>query len=148
MYTRALRHQYLDNTPGLPPHVFAVATRCFRNVVRSGTAQVCVISGESGAGKTESAKLFMQQVLAAASHQAAVAGDGAPGAASAAAHPIEEKILSANPILEAFGNAQTLMNDNSSRFGKYIELVLQASVVTGASISYYLLEKSRVCNNK
>lgn len=75
--------------------------------------KVCVISGESGAGKTESAKLFVKQVIYLSSK-------GAGGDAGGAG--LEEKIVQLNPLLEAFGNAQTLMNDNSSRFGKFIEL--------------------------
>jgi myosin III len=72
------------------------------------SAQVCVISGESGAGKTESAKLFLKQVISLSN------GCETPG--------LQERIIAVNPILEAFGNAQTIMNDNSSRFGKYLDL--------------------------
>ena len=85
--------------------------------------QVCVISGESGAGKTESAKLMVRQLIDCAARR------HCPGTTRRESlpteremHPIEEKILQINPILEAFGNARTVMNDNSSRFGKFIEL--------------------------
>jgi len=90
--------------------------------------QVCVISGESGAGKTESAKLFMKHVIMLSSNAA--------GAASMKG--LEEKIIQLNPLLEALGNAQTLMNDNSSRFGKFVELRFnaQSAVVEVRSASY------------
>jgi myosin III len=72
---------------------------------------VAVISGESGAGKTESAKLFIKQIIALSAQGVGAAGKG-----------LEDKIVALNPLLEAYGNAQTLRNDNSSRFGKFIEL--------------------------
>jgi hypothetical protein len=96
--------------------------------------QVCVISGESGAGKTESAKFMIRQLI-----DCSALGDGANRRVSASTerqmHPIEEKILQINPILEAFGNARTVMNDNSSRFGKFVELHF-SSTGAGEHISY------------
>ncbi|KFW87784.1 Myosin-IIIb, partial [Manacus vitellinus] len=85
-------------------------------------------SGESGAGKTESAKLLLQQIMNLCKGNS----------------QLEQQILQVNPLLEAFGNAQTVMNDNSSRFGKYIQLRFQKNTVRGAKLSEYLLEKSRV----
>ncbi|KAM6215284.1 myosin-IIIa [Rhynchocyon petersi] len=113
-----------------PPHIFAVADLGYQSMVAYNSDQCIVISGESGAGKTESAHLLVEQltVLGKANNRT-----------------LQEKILQVNNLVEAFGNASTIINDNSSRFGKYLEMKFTSSgTVVGAQISEYLLEKSRV----
>ncbi|XP_031437955.2 myosin-IIIb [Clupea harengus] len=113
-----------------PPHIFATADAAYQSMVTFSKDQCIIISGESGAGKTESAHLIVQHLtfLGKANNRT-----------------LREKILQVNPLLEAFGNACTAINDNSSRFGKYLEMrFTPTGAVMGAKISEYLLEKSRV----
>ncbi|KAK9300084.1 hypothetical protein QLX08_007125 [Tetragonisca angustula] len=113
-----------------PPHIFAVADAAYQALLHQRQNQAIVISGESGAGKTESANLLLKQLVYLSK---------APN------RNLEERILQINPIMEAFGNATTGINANSSRFGKYLDLTMtKGGKVTGARIYVYLLEQSRV----
>ena len=131
----------ISSKSDLPPHLYSIAVSAYNAMMRNSEPQVTVISGESGAGKTESTKHFMRQIMTASSRRNGGGDEDGPREL----HPVEQKIIQTNPILEAFGNAQTVMNDNSSRFGKFIELKFSSiGMVVGASMSHYLLEKARV----
>ncbi len=138
LYGERMMAQYKDIPFGdLSPHTYAVAEAAYSAMMIDEMRQSILISGESGAGKTESAKMVMQYLA----HRS---GASFGGSAIAAA-PIEQQILESNPLLEAFGNAKTARNDNSSRFGKFVEIDFDTTGrITGASISTYLLERSRV----
>lgn len=115
----------------LPPHIFAIAENTYRNLVANKKDQSILVTGESGAGKTENTKKIIQYLSSIST--------------SAEHHDIHDKILRANPILESFGNAKTIKNNNSSRFGKFIKIFFDTKgLISGAMIEYYLLEKSRV----
>ncbi|KAH9650949.1 Myosin-2 [Citrus sinensis] len=123
-FITAYRQKVMDS-----PHVYAIADTAYNEMMGDGVNQSIIISGESGAGKTETAKFAMQYLAAL--------GGGSEG--------IEYEILQTNHILEAFGNAKTSRNDNSSRFGKLIEIHFSAfGKICGAKIQTFLLEKSRV----
>lgn len=117
------------------PHVWTVSAYAWNNLFSMNINQAVCISGESGAGKTESTKRCLEFIIQ-------MKGTGT----SVVSQPIEKKIMSCNPILEAFGNAKTIRNDNSSRFGKYTTLFVDKikKSVKGAAVENYLLEKSRV----
>ncbi|XP_075464143.1 unconventional myosin-Ie-like isoform X2 [Ascaphus truei] len=115
-----------------PPHIYALADTMYRNMLIDGENQCVIISGESGAGKTVAAKYIMGYV-------SKVSGGG-----SKVQH-VKDIILKSNPLLEAFGNAKTVRNNNSSRFGKYFEIQFsRGGEPDGGKISNFLLEKSRV----
>ncbi|XP_049870051.1 myosin heavy chain 95F isoform X2 [Pectinophora gossypiella] len=132
MYSSPTIKKYQGKSLGdLPPHVFAIADKAFRDMKSLKQSQSIIVSGESGAGKTESTKYILKYLCDL----------WAKGAG-----PVEQKILDANPILEAFGNAKTTRNNNSSRFGKFMEVHFSNKYqVVGGYISHYLLEKSRIC---
>ena len=125
----------------LPPHLYAMADRAFRSMKVDGTSQSIVISGESGSGKTESSKIVMRYLAMCGEPS----GKGAEERrASLTLTSLAEKVLNCNPILEAFGNAKTVMNHNSSRFGKFTRIHFdKRNWLVGADIVTYLLEKSR-----
>ncbi|KAH8194681.1 hypothetical protein TruAng_011150 [Truncatella angustata] len=120
------------------PHIYAMADEAFRNLVEEGENQSILVTGESGAGKTENTKKVIQYLAAVARTESPVKGRGQHS-------NLSQQILRANPILEAFGNAQTVRNNNSSRFGKFIRIEFtKGGSIAGAFIDWYLLEKSRV----
>ena len=114
----------------LPPHIYQIAALAYSSMQSKRENQGIIISGESGAGKTVATKKCLQYL-------STVAGAGSG---------LADKILQANPILEAFGNAKTVRNNNSSRFGKWIEILFDgsSSQIMGARITNYLLEKPRL----
>ncbi|KAK8467989.1 hypothetical protein PHAVU_007G195700 [Phaseolus vulgaris] len=121
-------------TGDLTPHVFAIAEAAYREMINEEKSNSILVSGESGAGKTETTKMLMQYLAFLGGH---TASEG---------RTVEKQVLESNPVLEAFGNAKTVRNDNSSRFGKFVEIQFDRyGRISGAAIRTYLLEKSRVC---
>ncbi|KMQ45951.1 class V myosin [Trichophyton rubrum] len=124
------------------PHLFAIAEEAFADMLRDTQNQTIVVSGESGAGKTVSAKYIMRYF--ATRETSDKPGSYSTGRADSISET-EEQILATNPVMEAFGNAKTTRNDNSSRFGKYIEILFDNRTnIIGAKIRTYLLERSRL----
>ncbi|KPV76242.1 uncharacterized protein RHOBADRAFT_34869 [Rhodotorula graminis WP1] len=136
IYDDTTLHSYRGkNRLEMVPHVYAVAESAHYNMRSYGDNQCVIISGESGAGKTEAAKRIMQYI-------AAVSGEGSN---AGGINDIKEMVLATNPLLESFGCAKTLRNNNSSRHGKYLEIEFDAQGnPVGAIITNYLLEKNRV----
>ncbi|KAH1109949.1 hypothetical protein AAZX31_04G055100 [Glycine max] len=134
LYDIHMMEQYKGALFGeLSPHVFAVADASYRAMMNGGQSQSILVSGESGAGKTETTKLIMQYLTYVGGR---AAGDD---------RTVEQQVLESNPLLEAFGNARTVRNDNSSRFGKFVEIQFDSNGrISGAAIRTYLLERSRV----
>ncbi|GMF43417.1 unnamed protein product [Phytophthora fragariaefolia] len=140
-YSEELRDLYTQRPwDDMPPHVYATSAEAFHHMKRHRLPQSILVSGESGAGKTETVKIMME-------HLASISVGNAKRL-----HPAEsgetivvEKVLKSNPLLEAFGNAKTIRNDNSSRFGKFTQLQFNSDCcLVGAECRHYLLEKSRV----
>jgi len=139
-YVRMYKGQTREDTR---PHIFAVSDAAFRRLVEEGENQSILVTGESGAGKTENTKKVIQYLAAVATSDFDTPVTGRPPAKQLS--NLSQQILRANPILEAFGNAQTVRNNNSSRFGKFIRIQFTRSgQIAGAFIDWYLLEKSRV----
>ncbi|GBE82549.1 Myosin-2A [Sparassis crispa] len=127
----------------LEPHLFAIAEDAYTAMSRDGMGQTIIVSGESGAGKTESAKFIMRYL--ASVNPPNVKSKGRTKISLDESSEVERQILATNPVLEAFGNAKTTRNDNSSRFGKYIQILFDGDQeIVGARIRTYLLERSRV----
>lgn len=134
IYTDKVLDSYKGkNRLEVPPHVFAIAESSYYNMNAYKDNQCIIISGESGAGKTEAAKRIMQYIA------------NVSGGSNSSIQETKDMVLATNPLLESFGNAKTLRNNNSSRFGKYLEIQFNAQgEPVGANINNYLLEKSRV----
>ncbi|QIW94525.1 hypothetical protein AMS68_000043 [Peltaster fructicola] len=136
-YIKMYKGRHREDTK---PHIFAMADEAFQNLVDEGENQSILVTGESGAGKTENTKKVIQYLASVATSETPRAKSGGRQLSN-----LSEQILRANPILEAFGNAQTVRNNNSSRFGKFIRIEFTRSgSIAGAYIDWYLLEKSRV----
>jgi len=134
IYTDDVLESYKGkNRLEVPPHVFAIAESSYYNMKAYKENQCVIISGESGAGKTEAAKRIMQYIA------------NVSGGESGEIKQIKDMVLATNPLLESFGNAKTLRNNNSSRFGKYLQIHFNNNgEPVGADITNYLLEKTRV----
>eukprot|EP01091_Cochliopodium_minus_P000432 TRINITY_DN1040_c0_g1_i1.p1 TRINITY_DN1040_c0_g1~~TRINITY_DN1040_c0_g1_i1.p1 ORF type:complete len:1025 (+),score=324.78 TRINITY_DN1040_c0_g1_i1:24-3077(+) len=128
---------YIDQYKGrymyqMPPHIYALAENAYRNLRQNKENQCILISGESGAGKTVTSKKILNYIAAVSK-------------STKEAEIVKDMLLESNPLLEAFGNAKTARNDNSSRFGKYMEIQFDYSgIPVGGKVTNYLLEKSRV----
>ncbi|XP_037392941.1 myosin-10 isoform X2 [Pygocentrus nattereri] len=151
MYRGKKRHE-------MPPHIYAISEAAYRSMLQDREDQSILCTGESGAGKTENTKKVIQYLAhVASSHKSGTLGrskdsslqmDGTRslgrGSSTVNRGELERQLLQANPILEAFGNAKTVKNDNSSRFGKFIRINFDVTgYIVGANIETYLLEKSR-----
>ncbi|EEE50904.1 hypothetical protein OsJ_31412 [Oryza sativa Japonica Group] len=134
LYDMHMMEQYRGVQFGeLSPHVFAVTDASYRAMVSEDRSQSILVSGESGAGKTETTKLIMRYLTFVG------------GRSTGDIRSVEQQVLESNPLLEAFGNARTVRNDNSSRFGKFVEIQFDKSGrISGAAVRTYLLERSRV----
>ncbi|KAF3764606.1 hypothetical protein M406DRAFT_91373 [Cryphonectria parasitica EP155] len=134
IYTEQVLDSYRGkNRLEMPPHVFAIAESAYYNMKAYSENQCVIISGESGAGKTEAAKRIMQYIA------------NVSGGESGDIQKVKDMVLATNPLLESFGNAKTLRNNNSSRFGKYLQIHFNTQgEPIGADITNYLLEKTRV----
>ncbi|KAG5853835.1 hypothetical protein ANANG_G00030750 [Anguilla anguilla] len=134
MYKGKKRHE-------MPPHIYAITDTAYRSMMQDREDQSILCTGESGAGKTENTKKVIQYLaFVASSHKT----KKDQSTATLSHGELEKQLLQANPILEAFGNAKTVKNDNSSRFGKFIRINFDVNgYIVGANIETYLLEKSR-----
>ena len=135
-----LKAQGMQSSTELEPHVFAIADRSYRQMMSEARkSQSILISGESGAGKTETTKIVMLYLTTLGAGSTPTEDEASGGMS------VMQRVLQSNPVLEAFGNARTLRNDNSSRFGKFIELGFsRAGHLMGAKVQTYLLEKVRL----
>lgn len=140
---RIYTQEYVNLYHGSPkednkPHIFALAEEAYQKLLSEKQDQSVLVTGESGAGKTENTKRILQYLASITSEDKLL---------STKQESFERKILESNPILESFGNSQTVRNNNSSRFGKFIKIEFdERGKINGAHIEWYLLEKSRIVN--
>lgn len=155
-----------DARTTVEPHVYETSSLSYRGLAVEGQNQSILVSGESGAGKTETVKILMSHlasVQAGCIHPQEDEASGSAHGSGTSVSPIVQRVLDSNPLLEAFGNAKTVRNDNSSRFGKYIQLQFHAEdptlaafagkaipscLLAGSKCEVYLLEKSRVVGHE
>lgn len=144
LYSQDIIQAYAGKRRGeLDPHLFAIAEDAYRCMKEDGENQTIVVSGESGAGKTVSAKYIMRYFATVEEDSELQSNIGTEHKSDMS--DVEKQILATNPIMEAFGNAKTTRNDNSSRFGKYLEILFDKETsIIGARIRTYLLERSRL----
>lgn len=145
LYDNMEPHDYILGVT--EPHIYTTANLAYTKMCdaaapRGMQNQACLVSGESGAGKTEGCKSIMKFLAHLSSNHAS--GGAASAAASKGPTNVEAKVMLCNPFLEAFGNAQTIMNDNSSRFGKFLKILYAERRIAGATMEHYLLEKARL----
>lgn len=146
LYSSDIIQAYSGKSRGeLEPHLFAIAEDAYRRMKEDDKNQTIVVSGESGAGKTVSAKYIMRYFASVEEITKTDTVLGSNHAAHIEMSETEQQILATNPIMEAFGNARTTRNDNSSRFGKYLEILFNnKTAIIGARIRTFLLERSRL----
>ena len=160
LYTTQQRKRYMPNEvydtetemvhKSIDPHVYEISAMAFRGLAQEGKNQSILVSGESGAGKTETVKICLDHI---ATIQGGLKRHQQEGNEHQVMSSIVQRVVDSNPLLEAFGNAKTVRNDNSSRFGKFVQLQFDPSsgdhdiTLVGSHIEVYLLEKSRVVSH-
>jgi myosin V len=143
-YSNRLVWERTENDPRatMEPHVYEVSALSYKGLSLDGQDQSILVSGESGAGKTETVKIMLNHIATTQK------GHVPAGYNHDAMDPVVQRVVESNPLLEAFGNAKTRRNDNSSRFGKYLSLQFdrkaKKSGLVGSRCEVYLLEKNRV----
>ncbi|EPY53940.1 myosin-51 [Schizosaccharomyces cryophilus OY26] len=135
LYNESVIKRYHENRECTKePHLYSIASSCYSALTNDDENQTIIVSGESGAGKTVAARYIMRYLTSVQALDKATSK-----------RSVENQVLATNPIMEAFGNAKTIRNDNSSRFGKYVTISFnEEAAITGANVSTYLLERSRV----
>ena len=133
--SKTIRARYNNaSKSGLPPHIYALADHAYNEMLRTSTSQSVLISGESGAGKTEAMKIALTYI-----------GEVSKSRSERVTDEVSSRLMQTNPVMEALGNAKTVRNNNSSRFGKHFDVQFSSNgIIIGAFTSIYLLEKPRI----